>query len=307
MKNIFIRLFAILAAVALTTGCIKETFPKGSTVTSGQIETSPNALQYMVNGIPSAMMASGTAGYASSYGYHADFGIAAIHLMTESMLEDLTVSGDLGFWWFGAFTQNVSMGADYIYCAYFWDCYYAWIKLANEIIIKAGEITGETDPTVVNAVGQAYAYRAMFYLDLARLYEPKQNMLAPVSEEVLGLTVPIVDENTDEEIAKNNPRAKREDLYEFIFSDLAKAEKYLATAGTAYNQPTVGAVYGLYARAYLELGAADDKDRRVQNGHDPLRFRGKIHVAGGVHQGDIQLGRGQQGLLGENGDAPLPL
>ena len=259
MKNTFIRLFAILAAVALTTGCIKETFPKGSTVTSGQIETSPNALQYMVNGIPSAMMASGTAGYASLYGYHADFGIAAIHLMTESMLEDLTVSGDLGFWWFGAFTQNVSMGADYIYCAYFWDCYYAWIKLANEIIIKAGEITGETDPTVVNAVGQAYAYRAMFYLDLARLYEPKQNMLAPVSEEVLGLTVPIVDENTDEEIAKNNPRAKREDLYEFIFSDLAKAEKYLATAGTVYNQPTVGAVYGLYARAYLELGAADDK------------------------------------------------
>lgn len=259
MKNILIRLFAVLAVVVFTTGCIKETFPKGSTITTGQIDVSPNALQYMVNGIPSAMMASGTAGYASSYGYHADFGIAAIHLMTEAMLEDLTVGGDLGFWWFGAFTQNVSMGADYIYCAYFWDCYYAWIKLANEIIIKAGEITDETDPTVINAVGQAYAYRAMFYIDLARLYEPKQNVLAPVSEDILGLTVPIVDEKTDEAIAKNNPRATREDLYEFIFSDLAKAEKYLATAGTAYNQPTVGAVYGLYARAYLELGAADDK------------------------------------------------
>lgn len=259
MKNILIRLFAILSAVVFTVGCIEETFPKGSTITSGQIETSPNALQYMVNGIPSAMMASGTAGYASSYGYHADFGIAGIHLMTESMLEDLTISGDFGYWWFGGFTQNVSMGADYIYCAYFWDCYYAWIKLANEIIIKAGEITEKTDPTVINAVGQAYAYRAMFYIDLARLYEAKQNIYAPVSEEVLGLTVPIVDENTTEEDAKNNPRAKRENLYEFIFSDLAKAEKYLANAGTVYNQPTLGAVYGLYARAYLELGAADDK------------------------------------------------
>ena len=259
MKNTFIRLFAILSAVVLTAGCIKETFPHGSTITTGQIETSPNALQYMVNGIPSAMMASGTAGYASSYGYHADFGIAAMHLMTEAMLEDLTVSGELGYWWFGGFTQNLSMGADYIYCAYFWDCYYSWIKLANEIIIKAGEITGDTDKTVINAVGQAYAYRAMFYLDLARLYEPKQNIYAPVSENVLGLTVPIVDENTTEEIAKNNPRATREDLYTFIFSDLAKAEQYLATAGTTYNQPTVGAVYGLYARAYLELGAADDK------------------------------------------------
>lgn len=259
MKNIFNRIFAILLVAVIAAGCVKETFPKGSTITSEQIETSPNALQYMVNGIPSAMMASGTAGYASSYGYHADFGIAGIHLMTESMLEDLTVSGDLGYWWFGAFTQNVSMGADYIYCAYFWDCYYAWIKLANDIIIKAGEITDDTDQTIRNAVGQAYAYRAMCYLDLARLYEPKQNSLAPVKDEILGLTVPIIDELADEEVAKNNPRATREELYEFIFSDLALAEKYLAGAGNAYNQPTLGAVYGMYARAYLELGAADDK------------------------------------------------
>ena len=259
MKNIFTRTFAILLAAVIAAGCIKETYPTGGTITSEQIETSPNALQYMVNGIPSAMMASGTAGYASQYGYHADFGIAGIHLMTEAMLEDLTVSGDLGYWWFGAFTQNVSMGADYIYCAYFWDCYYAWIKLANDIIVKAGEVTEDTDQTVINALGQAYAYRAMCYLDLARLYTPKQNTLAPVSEDLLGLTVPIVDEFTDEEKAKNNPRASIEELYEFIMSDLEKAENYLAGAGNSYNQPTLGAVYGMYARAYLELGAAYDK------------------------------------------------
>ena len=259
MKNIFTRTFAILLAAVIAAGCIKETYPTGGTITSEQIEASPNALQYMVNGIPSAMMASGTAGYASQYGYHADFGIAGIHLMTEAMLEDLTVSGDLGYWWFGAFTQNVSMGADYIYCAYFWDCYYAWIKLANDIIVKAGEVTEDTDQTVINALGQAYAYRAMCYLDLARLYTPKQNTLAPVSEDLLGLTVPIVDEFTDEEKAKNNPRASIEELYEFIMSDLEKAENYLAGAGNSYNQPTLGAVYGMYARAYLELGAAYDK------------------------------------------------
>ena len=259
MKNIFTRTFPILLAAVIAAGCVKETYPTGSTITSDQLEVSPNALQYMVSGIPSAMMASGTAGYASSYGYHADFGIAGIHLMTESMLEDLTVSGDLGYWWFGAFTQNVSMGADYIYCAYFWDCYYSWIKFANEIILKAGEVTAESDQTVVNALGQAYAYRAMCYLDLARLYTPKQNSLAPVPEDVLNMTVPIVDEYTDEEKAKNNPRATIEDLYDFIISDLEKAQEYLASAGTSYNQPTLGAVYGMFARAYLELGAAHDK------------------------------------------------
>ena len=259
MKNIFTRTFAILLVAVIAAGCVKETFPTGGSVTSEQIDASPNALQYMVNGIPSAMMASGTAGYASQYGYHADFGIAGIHLMTEAMLEDLTVSGDLGYWWFGAFTQNVSMGADYIYCAYFWDCYYTWIKLANDIIVRAGEVTEDTDPTVINALGQAYAYRAMCYLDLARLYTPKQNSLAPVSDEVLKLTVPIVDETTDEAKSKNNPRATIEEIYEFIMSDLATAEKYLANAGNSYNQPTLGALYGMYARAYLELGAAYDK------------------------------------------------
>ena len=258
MKNIFIKSLAILSAAFIAAGCIDETFPTGSTITSEQLDASPNSLQYLVNGIPSAMMASGTAGYASNYGYHADFGIAGIHLMTESMLEDLTVSGELGYYWFGAFFQNVAMGADYIYCAYFWDCYYTWIKAANDIIAKAGEVTSETDQTVINALGQAYAYRAMCYLDLARLYEAKDNKVLPVSDDIKGLTVPIVTENTTEQDAKYNPRATREQMYDFIFSDLEKAEEYLAGAAATYTNPTLAAVYGMYARAYVELGAADD-------------------------------------------------
>ena len=259
MKNILIKSIAILSAAFIAAGCIEETFPTGSTVTSEQLESSPNALQYLVNGIPSAMMASGTAGYASTYGYHADFGLPGIHLMTESMLEDFTISGELGYFWFGAFFQNTAMGADYIYPAYFWDCYYGWIKLANDIIARAGEVTDETDQTVINALGQAYAYRAMCYLDLARLYEPKDNKYAPISEDIKGLTVPIVTEATTEEIAKYNPRADREQMYDFIFSDLQMAEKYLSATDNSYTNPTLGAVYGMYARAYVELGAADDK------------------------------------------------
>ncbi len=256
MKNIF-RSFAISFALFASAGCVFETFPKGETLTSGQVDNS--ALQYLVNGIPAAMMTSGTAGYASQYGFHADFGLPAIHLMTESMLEDFTVSGDLGYFWFGAYYQNVSMGADYIYGAYFWDCYYQWIRIANNVISMAGTVDSETDPTVLHALGQAYAYRAMCYLDLARLYEPKDNKYAPVSDEIKGLTVPIVTEDTTEEISKFNPRAEREDLYDFIFDDLETAVNYLNASDRTYTRPTLGAVYGLYARAYLELGAADDK------------------------------------------------
>ena len=248
-----------MAVAVFAAGCIKETFPKGGALTSGQVENSDTALEAMLNGIPSAMMASGTAGYASQYGYHADFGIAGIHLMTEAMLEDLTISGELGYWWFGAFTQNLSQGADYIYCAYFWDCYYSWIKLANDIISKVGEVTAETDSETLNVLGQAYAYRAMFYLDLARLYEPKDNKVVPISDDIKGLTVPIVTEQTTEEMAFDNPRAPRDEMYEFIFSDLEKAVEYLDASDKTYTHPTLAAAYGLYARAWLELGAADDK------------------------------------------------
>jgi hypothetical protein len=43
-------------------------------------------------------------------------------------------------------------------------------------------------------------------------------------------------------------------MYEFIFADLEKAETYLKGSGTSFSAPTLGAVYGLYARAYLEMG-----------------------------------------------------
>ena len=96
MKNIF-KISLILTAAILSSGCIKETFPKGGTVTKEQLESTDKALTYMLSGIPAAMMNSGTAGFASTYGYHGDFGIPAIHFATESMLEDIAVLGEMGY------------------------------------------------------------------------------------------------------------------------------------------------------------------------------------------------------------------
>ena len=252
MKNIF-KISLILTAAVMLTSCIEETFPKGSTVTKEQLESSDGALNYMLSGIPAAMMNAGTAGFASTYGYHGDFGISAIHLATESMLEDIAVLGEMGYYWFGSYYQNSSQGSDYIWCAFFWNQYYKWIKLVNEIINVVGEDISSKD--VRNILGQAYAYRAMYYIDLARLYEPKPNKLVNPSAAILGKTVPIIKEDTTEEDAKNNPRADREEMYQFILSDLKKAEEYLKDGLNSYTSPGLTAVYGLYARAYIELGA----------------------------------------------------
>lgn len=257
MRNIFAKSFFIAAAVVLAAGCIKEELPQGATKTSSQVAESDGALAAMANAIPVAMMATNTAGYYSTYGVHTDFGIGAIHLMTEFMLEDLATLGSNPYYnRFYSQAMNNAMGERYISCAYYWDCYYTWIKACNDIISIIDPETANDE--AIKYLGQAYAYRAMCYLDLARLFEPKENKYTDVSG-VLGLTVPIITEQTKEQDATFNPRADRETMYEFILGDLAKAETYLEGKAVTYTAPSSAAVWGLYARTYLEMGAAGDE------------------------------------------------
>lgn len=254
MKNIFkISLIGLMAV--LLSGCIKETFPKGSTVTEEQLVQSEGAISYMLSGIPSAMTKAGTGGFYSTYGWQFDFGLSSIQMGTECMLEDIAVLYELGYFWYSGFYQNQGMGSDYALCSFLWNQYYEWIKLANDVIRVGGEIDENTSEEVKSIVGQAHAYRALYYLDLARIYEPKPCSTLQPDKSILGLTVPIITEDTTEEQAKNNPRARREQMYQLILSDLNKAEEYLQKSSNVYTAPGLIAVYGLQARAYLELGA----------------------------------------------------
>lgn len=161
------------ASVILITGCIKESLPQGSVQTQEQVSESESALQAISNAIPASMMTSDVLGWVGGYGDHTDFGIGAIHLKTEFMLEDMVTSGDNPYYnRFYPYVLNRSQGERYIYCAYFWQCYYKWIKMTNDIISLVDPQTAAED--AVHILGQAYAYRAMCYLDLARLYEPKR-------------------------------------------------------------------------------------------------------------------------------------
>ncbi|MBR5103810.1 MAG: RagB/SusD family nutrient uptake outer membrane protein [Bacteroidales bacterium] len=260
MKNTLLKVSAILAAAVFMASCIQETVPVGGSVTQDQVSASDFALMSMINAMPASMSTSGTGGYAGSYGDHTDFGIPGIHLRLEHMLEDIATMADNPYYnRFYAYDLNQAQGHQYTYCAYFWDMYYTWIRLANDVIasmVPAIE-DGADEETLVELkhnLGQAYAYRAWCYLDLARLYEPKENAEVPIPADVYELTVPIVDEKTTIDDCKKNPRATRSEIYQFILDDLKRAEENLNPAITTFSQPTVMMVYGLYARTYLELG-----------------------------------------------------
>ena len=266
-------ILALTAAVSLS--CIEETVPVGGSVTQAQVSASKSALKSMINSIPATLYASGAAGYAGSYGDHTDFGMPGVHLRLEHMLEDLATMSDNPYYnRFYAYDMNMAQGSEYTYCAYFWDYYYTLIRLANDVIASVKPIINENgsdeeDIEFKHIIGQAYAYRAWFYLDLARLFEPKLNKYTDVRH-LVGLTVPIVDENTTIDQTKNNPRVSRETIYKFIFEDLERAEEYLDQRRAEFTAPTLMAVYGMYARAYIELGAAYKENKGVNPNPDVL-------------------------------------
>ena len=55
------------------------------------------------------------------------------------------------------------------------------------------------------------------------------------------------------------------------------------------------------------VGGGDHQHGAVQHRQGALHLRGEVHVAGGVQEGDGKAARVEPGLLGEDGDAPVPL
>lgn len=254
MKNILKISIATLASAALLSSCIEETLPTDK-ATANQVSQSAAALEAMVKGIPAALIAPRSlSAYPSS---HWNFSLPAIMLATDNMSGDMAVTGDTGYDWFNQWGTNNHIGSEYAVGDLPWKNYYTWIKSCNDIIGTVDE--GTMTATTKEVLGFAYAYRASFYLDLVRLYEFKENNYTS-KPEVVGLGVPIVTETITEAEAKNNPRATTADVYnKVIFPDLEKAATLLAnySAASPYT-PSLGMVYGLMARAYLERGTAEN-------------------------------------------------
>ena len=251
MKNI-LKISAAALGLLLS-GCIKDATP---TDIAPEDQTT---LETMVRGIPAALVKAGSAGYAKD-GQAWDFALPAIHIATESMTGDLVITGNIGYDWFNQWGTNNALGSDYAVGALTWNNYYSWIMMANNVI----NLIDETNVATLGAaersyLGFAYAYRAMFYLDLVRLYEFKENTVTEAGN-LLGLGVPIVLPETTEAEAKTNPRAKVDDIYNtVVFPDLEKAEKLLSNyAAPDKYTISLAMVYGLKARAYLERGTAKD-------------------------------------------------
>lgn len=239
MKKTILSLFVTAFGCFSFTSCIEEIDPQSGTVTVDQANNAPGSFDKFVDAVTSQL--AGQFNYGSTYPY--DFGYTSFFIARDVQGQDvvLNYSGD----WYSTWYQcGTGLGPGYAVCQFPWTDYYGWIKNCNIVLGAGGDEPSEAQRS---GVGIAYAMRAMFYMDLARMFAQKTYAL-----DKEAATVPIVTNETED--VYNNPRATNEEMWAFILSDLEKAEEYIAdyTRSDKYT-PDLSVVYGLKARAYLTM------------------------------------------------------
>ena len=258
-----------IAALALTTvttlnSCIKEIDPQSSTVTKDQAANAPGAFNHFVSSLTSSL--NGEFTYSGSSHYPWDFGYPSFFLQRDVMGQDIAVETSGSEWYTTWYSCGTGLGPTYAVCQLPWTYYYGWIKNCNTVLSLAGEDPANDQKA---GAGIAYAMRAMFYMDLARMYAPETYAKNPEAA-----TVPIITEQTSAADATNNPRATNKEIFALILSDLDKAETLLADyKRTDVYTPDVSVVYGLKARAYLTMedwANAEKYAKQAQTGYQVM-------------------------------------
>ncbi len=242
---------AVCGCMGLTS-CIEETFPTDS-ATGDQIATSPKAAEALVWATPAYFNNVGTL----SSSYHFDWGYGSLMHIRDVQTADMVIVSS-GYNWYSSWSTNTDLDDRYVTSTFAWRYYYKAIQTANNIIANVDDATANDAQKGIKAIG--YAYRALFYLDAARSYEFLPNdifgedYVTDANNSIKNLTVPIVTPETTEEQSHNNPRATRQEMFEFIKGDLEKAEADIEKADESLESvsvPTLATVYGLMARLYM--------------------------------------------------------
>ena len=267
MKTIYKSFFGA-GIVALTMGslvsCIEEIEPQTSTVTVKQAVEAPGSFDNFVSNLTGNLCGqfifTGTRVY--------DFGYAAFFLTRDVQGQDLVPVGTNN--WFDTWYQDFTyLGPNWLVTQLPWRYYYGVIKDCNNVISQAGasNYAEPAEPEKRVGAGIAYALRAMYYLDLCRMYCAQPYIAGSDTT----LTTVKITETIDLNNAAVNPRMTWKESFEFILNDLDAAESLLADYNrTNVYTPDISVVYGLKARTYLEMrdwAKAEEYAKKAMTGY----------------------------------------
>jgi len=170
--NQIIKFTAVLLGSAVVfAGCIEETFPESGYATGGQIAESPFAQDGVLSAMPTILITN----YVDIE-EHFDFGYPGmLGAMDRLAGEVFPVAGNLpggnqyyDRWQAYLYPCNSDgLDANGYVSPFFYKNYYQFVYAANEAIT----LFSQNEDSAQN-LGVAKAFRAFFYLDMARLYDP---------------------------------------------------------------------------------------------------------------------------------------
>jgi hypothetical protein len=239
-----VKIVALVVSISLLApGCAEEVTPQGGGPSQEQVAGAPGAFDGLVSGLTSSLAGSFLFGTGNTYPW--DFGYPSFFISRDVMGQDILCDPNNNDWFNTWYYAGTGLGPQYLNCQIPWSYYYKWINNCNTVL---GLIGDEPDELQRNGTGIAYAMRALFYMDLVRMFQ--YTYVADTS----APTVPIVTHFTTPAELTMNPRAPQNEVWAFILDDLDKAELYIAGyERDDFTTPDLSVVYGLKARAYLTM------------------------------------------------------
>ncbi|MGN1229372.1 MAG: RagB/SusD family nutrient uptake outer membrane protein [Prevotella sp.] len=270
IKSVIYLPTVILSMIAapLLTSCIDETQPT-DVLSDNQVSGMASAQDGMLNGITAYMVTYNSWGVDETTNYYLnDWGYPCQMFFREVCGSDIPVYDASYSYWYSIESAEQTRYTPY----YTYKYYYKLISNCNNLIGVIDPTSAST--TSLQKLGCALTFRALAYMDIARMFEFKKTGVASLdtyadSYGIWGLTVPIVTEKTTLDDCKQNPRVPFTTMYRFILTDLNRAESYL----TGYERksktlPDLSVVYGMKARFWLEMGS-----RFEQNADDLTKMQ----------------------------------
>ena len=268
MKKYILYIASIALASGLLSSCMQDALPQDNGATHEQVMKADKA--GLVNGMVQYL---NTPYYSSptSYGIYTQIGYPEHMIWRDIMTSDLPIRDD-GYDYWTAYSQCLYMGNWAYQSCYFW--YYNKMLYQATSVIK---VCDKKSPTDAFALANGYAFRAFTTFEMARMYEFKAtgtSLDADYTQKLKGLTIPIINEYSDEALAVNNPRAPYYQLYRYVLNDLNCALDAIERSDTKKsdkNYASIGMIYGQLARFWLELGSRFERhpdDLAEQIAHD---------------------------------------
>ncbi|NIG56353.1 RagB/SusD family nutrient uptake outer membrane protein [Chitinophaga sp. Cy-1792] len=255
-KNRYI-LTALLGTVLLS-ACSKDFLKQDPTnqVPDDQVFTTADNVETVING---------TWAYAmETFFTYAVPGYNSIARASDAMGDDIAVTTKYGLRDAYTFVEMVDNTKNRV--SAYWTILYKVIDNANSIITRVDGVSGDATQKA-RLKGQAYALRAMCYLNLASFYQfnPIVDPNAPA--------VPIYLEPTTAATA-GKPRSTIKQVYDQVIADLLAAEPLVKgyDRGDASKKYKIdyNVIEGLLARAYLQTqqwGLAQQKAAAARQGY----------------------------------------